>query len=94
MNTPSNTHSSTHRFHESATAQVQGRASYIDGYGLTNARVGLRNGNNHWDVSLWARNLFDVDYVASVHPLYGVGDYGAFAGDPLTYGVTLRANLY
>jgi len=30
MNTPSNTHSSTHRFHESATAQVQGRASYID----------------------------------------------------------------
>lgn len=72
----------------------QGRASYIDGYGLTNARVGLRNGNNHWDVSLWARNLFDVDYVASVHPLYGVGDYGAFAGDPLTYGVTLRANLY
>ena len=32
MNTPSNiaTDSSTHRFHESATAQVQGRASYID----------------------------------------------------------------
>ena len=32
MNTPPNiaTDSSTHRFHESATAQVQGRASYID----------------------------------------------------------------
>ena len=30
MNTPSNTQSSNHRFHESATAQVQGRASYID----------------------------------------------------------------
>jgi len=31
MNTPSNTTSrSTHSFHESATAQVQGRASYID----------------------------------------------------------------
>ena len=31
MNTPSNiATASTHRFHESATAQVQGRASYID----------------------------------------------------------------
>jgi hypothetical protein len=25
--------------------------------------------------------------------LYGVGDYGATAGDPRTYGITLRARF-
>ncbi|MDP9143010.1 MAG: TonB-dependent receptor [Pseudomonadota bacterium] len=67
-----------------------GRSSYIEGYGLGNVRVGLRNNSRSWDVSLWARNALDEDYVATVAPLYGVGDYGAVPGDPLSYGATLR----
>ena len=47
-----------------------------------------------WELGLWVRNLFDTDYVSAVQPVYGVGDYGAFAGDPRTYGVTLRLHLY
>jgi iron complex outermembrane receptor protein len=72
----------------------RGRASRIDSYSLTNLRIGFRPESQRWDIALWTRNLFDEDYVAAVHPLYGVGDYGAVAGDPRTYGATLRANFY
>ncbi len=70
-----------------------GRATYIDGYGLTNARLGLRDSGRAWDVWIWGRNLLDKQYIGGVYPLYGVGDYGAYAGDPRTWGVTLRATF-
>ena len=67
-----------------------GRSSYIDGYSLTNLRIGLRDARQRWDLGFWVRNVFDSDYVAAIYPVYGVGDYGAFAGDPRSYGATLR----
>lgn len=70
-----------------------GRASYIEAYELANARGGLRSGDRLWDVSAWSRNLMDKDYVATVYPLYGVGDYGAVPADPRTYGLSLRIKL-
>ncbi|HKY92460.1 MAG TPA: TonB-dependent receptor, partial [Nevskiaceae bacterium] len=70
-----------------------GRASYIEGYGLLNARAGVRAGDGGWDVSLWVRNVLDEDYIAAIYPLYGVGDYSAIVGDPRTWGVTLRIDL-
>jgi iron complex outermembrane recepter protein len=72
----------------------RGRASFIDGYGLVNVRVGLREAGRGWDVSLWSRNLLDEDYVATVYPLYGVGDYGAFAGDERSVGLSLRRTFH
>ena len=71
----------------------QGPASYVDAYALTNLRIGLREADERWDVVLWSRNVFDEDYVAAVQAVYGVGDYGAFAGDPRTFGLSLRARL-
>lgn len=68
----------------------RGRATYIDAYGLANARFSLIDIDRVWQVTLWARNLLDKDYIATVQPLYGVGDYGAFAGDPRTVGMTMR----
>lgn len=70
----------------------RGRATRIDSYDLSNARLGWR-GREIWDVSLWMRNVFDKDYTATVYPLYGVGDYGAFAGDARSYGINLRLNF-
>ncbi|HVT34483.1 MAG TPA: TonB-dependent receptor, partial [Nevskiaceae bacterium] len=70
-----------------------GRASYINGSRLLNLRAGLRARDHEWDVSLWMRNALNEKYVATVYPLYGVGDYGAVPGDPRTWGVTLRADL-
>lgn len=70
-----------------------GRASYIEAYDVVNLRLGLRAADRAWDVSLWARNLLDDDYIATVYPLYGVGDYGAVPADPVTYGLTVRVLL-
>ncbi|WP_020650617.1 TonB-dependent receptor [Solimonas variicoloris] len=70
-----------------------GKGSYIHSYDLTNLRLGVRDAAQVWDVSAWVRNVFDEDYLAAVYALYGVGDYGATAADPRTYGVTLRLNF-
>ena len=70
----------------------RGRATVIDSYDLSNTRLGWR-GREQWEVSVWMRNVFDQDYTASVYPLYGVGDYGAFAGDARSYGMNLRLNF-
>lgn len=70
-----------------------GKASYIQGHTLTNARIGVRPLDKLWDAWVWSRNLLDADYVAAVYPLYGVGDYGAVPGDARTIGVTVRMEL-
>jgi len=33
-----------------------------DGFGIVNARVGLRGPDDHWSIELWAQNLLDQDY--------------------------------
>jgi iron complex outermembrane receptor protein len=67
-----------------------GAGSYIDGYDITNLRIGLRSATRSWDVSAFVRNVFDKNYLAAVYALYGVGDYGGTAGDERAYGVTVR----
>jgi outer membrane receptor protein involved in Fe transport len=46
-----------------------------DGYTVVNGRVGIHGPNDQWAVELWARNLFDKDYVqvAFDAPLQGSG---------------------
>ncbi|HEX8055813.1 MAG TPA: TonB-dependent receptor, partial [Novosphingobium sp.] len=64
----------------------------IPAYGLLNARIGLRAASGLWDVSVWARNLTDKDYLISRSPAaYGL--ISSLVGDPRTYGVTLRTKL-
>jgi iron complex outermembrane receptor protein len=66
---------------------------------LVNARLGLGDVNEHWSVELWARNLLDETYqqIAFDVPLQSGNanprfrNYGAFLGDPRTFGLTLRA---
>ncbi|MBI1252603.1 MAG: TonB-dependent receptor plug domain-containing protein [Alphaproteobacteria bacterium] len=61
-------------------------------YTLVNARFGLSTADERYAIEFWGRNLTDEDYyqIAFDVPLQ-TGSYGAFWGDPLTYGVTLRA---
>ncbi|MDX2236416.1 MAG: TonB-dependent receptor [Hyphomonadaceae bacterium] len=61
-------------------------------YVLVNARFGLSTADERYSIEFWGRNLTDEDYAQITFdvPLQG-GSYGAFLGDPLTYGVTLRA---
>ncbi|MDT0575868.1 TonB-dependent receptor [Croceicoccus sp. F390] len=65
--------------------------SLADGYHVTNARIGVRDERQGWDLSLFARNLFDSEYVSIINPsAFNTGQSTAILGDPRTYGVTFR----
>ena len=56
---------------------------------LLNARVGWRN--DHWNISVWGKNLTDDDYAAqTLNPQVFNGMEAYFLAPPRTYGATLR----
>lgn len=66
----------------------------IRGYAVVNARIGLRARGGRWDVSVYARNLFDAHYLQIITPsAFNTGQYTGLTGDPRTYGITLRTQL-
>ena len=63
----------------------------LPAYTVVNARVGLRIRSNV-EVSIWARNLFEAEYLQNV--TVQAGNSGLIIGtpsDPRTLGITLRA---
>ncbi|MEM7568255.1 MAG: TonB-dependent receptor [Pseudomonadota bacterium] len=73
---------------------------------IVNARLGLGATDNGWRVELFARNLFDTDYiqVAFDQPLQGsstIGNpvapatqtFGAFLAEPRTFGIQVRGDF-
>ena len=69
--------------------------SLIDGYGLVNLHVSVGTTSDRWQVSLWARNVFDKEYFASlsVGGAFAAGYVAGTVGDPRTYGATLRLHF-
>jgi iron complex outermembrane recepter protein len=64
----------------------------IPGYALVNAAIGFRA--PHWDIALYARNLFNADYIQNVAAQAGnSGLILATPSDPRILGITLRARL-
>jgi iron complex outermembrane receptor protein len=62
----------------------------IDGYSLTNGRLGFR-ASNGISFFVWARNVFNKDYYELLLAAPGSsGQYAGIVGDQRTYGVTLR----
>jgi iron complex outermembrane receptor protein len=64
----------------------------IAGYGVTNARIGYHV--NHWEIDLFARNLFDAEYITAL--TIQTGNSGLILGqpgDPRIVGVTVRHTL-
>jgi iron complex outermembrane receptor protein len=71
--------------------------SRIDGYAVTNARIGAEFGEGRYDISLWVNNLFDKAYFNTLgsSAIVGAAVY-AFSGQlgpPRTFGATLRAEF-
>lgn len=64
-----------------------------EAYTLFNASVGFGPDDGSWQVQLWGRNLTDEEYVKGGFPSVGFlgASFNQYPGDPLTYGVTLRA---
>ncbi|MDT0574561.1 TonB-dependent receptor, partial [Croceicoccus sp. F390] len=68
--------------------------SNISGYGVANARIGLRQSSGSWDLSIFARNLFNEDYIININPgAFNTGQSSGGLGDPRTYGVSMRTRL-
>lgn len=74
------------------TSASNSRYGEIAGYGVLNARLGLRFDDARWDLSVWARNLTDEEYFQTLSPT-NTGLVSAILGDPRTWGVTLRTKL-
>ncbi|SFR90494.1 iron complex outermembrane recepter protein [Sphingomonas jatrophae] len=65
--------------------------SLAPSYDVVNARIGLRDAAAGWDLSIFARNLFDEDYYSIINAsAFNTGQSSAILGDPRTYGLTLR----
>jgi iron complex outermembrane receptor protein len=65
----------------------------IEGYTLVNASLGLRAGSG-WEISLWARNLFNRNYMQNL--TVQAGNSGLIVGtpsDPRVVGVAVRASF-
>ncbi|WP_421827564.1 TonB-dependent receptor [Larkinella sp.] len=62
----------------------------IDGYALTNGRLGFR-ASNGLTFFFWGRNIFNTNYYEQLLAAPGsAGQYAGIVGDQRTYGVTLR----
>ncbi len=55
---------------------------------LLDTRLDFTPGNKNWEISLWAKNLLDEEYIAHLY-LLGGNDYALF-GTPRTLGISLR----
>jgi iron complex outermembrane receptor protein len=74
------------------TSSSDSRYGDVPAFGIANARIGLRTGDGLFDLSVWARNLFDKDYFQTLSP-GATGLVTALIGEPRTVGLTLRTKL-
>ncbi len=68
--------------------------SRIPAYSVSNVSAGVRlkHGATKWDISLWAKNVFDKQYYTSMWNT-SLGAYNAVIGTPRTIGLTARADF-
>ena len=74
------------------TSPSDSRYADVPAYGIANARIGIRTDDGLFDLSLWARNLFDEDYFQTLSA-QNSGIVTALIGEPRTVGLTLRTKL-
>jgi iron complex outermembrane recepter protein len=68
--------------------------SWIKGYAVVNARLGLKAPGDHYELTLWVRNAFDSRAYSMVIPAStGSGGYYALPTEPRFYGATLKASF-
>jgi iron complex outermembrane receptor protein len=74
------------------TSATNSAWAQVPGFGIANARIGLKTDDGLWDLSVWARNLFNEDYFLNLTAA-NTGVVTAQVGEPRTFGVTLRTRL-
>ncbi|SNT09201.1 TonB-dependent receptor [Sphingopyxis indica] len=80
--------------HRSSFNTSSSNSIYADvpAFGIANARIGIRTEDGLFDLSIWARNLFDKDYFQTLSP-GATGLVTALIGEPRTLGLTVRTKL-
>ena len=74
--------------YKGATAGGAGRVeNATDAYTVSNARIGISNAGDTWNVMLWSRNVFDRYYFPAAY-LGGNGQYVRSVGMPRTVGIS------
>lgn len=74
------------------TAVSDSRFSLVPSYGIGNARIGVRLDDGRYDLSVWAKNIFDKDYFQTLS-IVASGVITANLGDPRTVGATFRVRI-
>ena len=68
--------------------------AWLPGYGVTDARVGIRTPGDHYELTLWVTNAFDTRSFSMVIPAStGSGGYYAMPNDPRFFGATIKASF-
>ncbi len=63
----------------------------IPGYGVINARLGVKFGHGRYDISMWVQNLANKNYLVNIQENNGA--FLGYLGDPRTFGATLRVGI-
>jgi iron complex outermembrane receptor protein len=66
---------------------------YIDARTLYNGSVNITGPDEHWDLTVWGKNLADEDYVQSNFTTALFNNYLVAGGQGRSYGVTLKYSL-
>ncbi len=81
---------SSENFDPKVVNPLFGRAYFIKGYGLADARIGISSPGGGWKAAIWSKNLFDKDYVRFANRTGVLGNSVLLYGEPRSYGVTLN----
>ena len=65
----------------------------IRSYALANARIGVRDPDLRWDVSLYVSNLFNKDYFNTLSVSNSLGTAIGVVGEPRMYGINVRTQF-
>lgn len=66
----------------------------VDAYTLANVRIGYLFADEKYDISIWAKNVFEEEYQnGGFNSVVREGTLSAYHIEPRTYGLTFRANF-
>jgi iron complex outermembrane recepter protein len=81
---------SSENFDPKVVNPVYGKYYLIPGYDLFDARIGISAPSDHWEVSVWGKNLADKRYIVFANRTAVLTNAAVMYAPPLTYGVTLK----
>ncbi len=77
-----------YRYQSRSYQEPDNEVTRMPAFDLLDVKLSFNSSATNWDVSLWAKNLLDEEYISHLY-LLGGNDYALF-GTPRTVGVSLR----